>query len=315
MSLGAGTLGDIFPAKERGRAMGAFFLGPVLGPILGPVIGGAVAEKFGWISIFWVLLGFGILIFLMVLFFLPETKPPLPNATIKSVNPLSSLLLLRYPNVSLVILYICIIFAAFYSILTTMNRRFEQIYGFTTEEVGYTYVFTGIGTLFGSYFGGWIADVWLARVTAQNFNVGSEARLGSMSLGSLTMILGLLLHGWGLENQIHYSVPITGEFLFGFGRIGAFTVMSTYLVDLYPNKSASITGAANFCRSLTASFTAIVALNLENWLGSGILYSFLACIVTLGWGMGMLVYIKGTFWRRERELKREKVVSFLPFPK
>src|SRR3954470_12783078 len=53
LAIGAGTIADIWQAKERGRAMGIFFLGPMLGPLLAPIIGGAVAEAWGWRSTQW----------------------------------------------------------------------------------------------------------------------------------------------------------------------------------------------------------------------------------------------------------------------
>lgn len=39
-AVGAGTIADIWEVKERGRAMGIFYLGPLCGPLLSPIIGG-----------------------------------------------------------------------------------------------------------------------------------------------------------------------------------------------------------------------------------------------------------------------------------
>lgn len=36
-AVGAGTIADIWESRERGRAMGIFYLGPLLGPLLAPV--------------------------------------------------------------------------------------------------------------------------------------------------------------------------------------------------------------------------------------------------------------------------------------
>ena len=47
-AVGAGTIADIWEPKERGRAMGLFYLGPLCGPLLAPIIGGALAEGFDW---------------------------------------------------------------------------------------------------------------------------------------------------------------------------------------------------------------------------------------------------------------------------
>ncbi|KAF2719659.1 MFS general substrate transporter [Polychaeton citri CBS 116435] len=72
-AVGAGTISDVFEVRERGRAMGIFYLGPLCGPLLSPIIGGAMAETLGWRSIQWFLVGFGGCVFIFVLFALPET--------------------------------------------------------------------------------------------------------------------------------------------------------------------------------------------------------------------------------------------------
>ncbi|CAK7198733.1 hypothetical protein SEUCBS139899_001397 [Sporothrix eucalyptigena] len=80
-AVGAGTLADIWEPRERGRAMGIFYLGPLTGPLFAPIIGGALAEKWGWQSTMWFLVIYGGLTFVMLFFCLPETlardrRPP-----------------------------------------------------------------------------------------------------------------------------------------------------------------------------------------------------------------------------------------------
>lgn len=72
-AVGAGTVADIWEVKERGRAMGIFYLGPLCGPLLSPIIGGALAQSLGWRSAQWFLTIFGGCILLLVFFCLPET--------------------------------------------------------------------------------------------------------------------------------------------------------------------------------------------------------------------------------------------------
>ncbi|KAJ6184462.1 hypothetical protein N7519_005763 [Penicillium mononematosum] len=45
LSIGAGSLADIIPSKNRGLAMGAWVLGPVLGPVIAPI--GAYLPRIG----------------------------------------------------------------------------------------------------------------------------------------------------------------------------------------------------------------------------------------------------------------------------
>ena len=72
-AVGAGTIADVWEVKERGKAMGIFYLGPLMGPLLAPIIGGALAQGLGWRSCQWFLVIMGGIIMVLVLFCLPET--------------------------------------------------------------------------------------------------------------------------------------------------------------------------------------------------------------------------------------------------
>ena len=73
-TVGAGTIADIWDVKERGRAMGIFFLGPLCGPLLAPIIGGALTERFGWRSTQWFLAIYGGAVLVFLFFALPEVS-------------------------------------------------------------------------------------------------------------------------------------------------------------------------------------------------------------------------------------------------
>ena len=73
-AVGAGTIADVWEVRERGRAMGAFYLGPLCGPLIGPIVGGALAEKFGWRSTQWFLAIYGGAVLIFLFFALPEVR-------------------------------------------------------------------------------------------------------------------------------------------------------------------------------------------------------------------------------------------------
>lgn len=72
-AVGAGSVADIWEVKERGRAMGLFYLGPLCGPLLSPIIGGALAEGLGWRSAQWFLAIYGAFVLVFIIVCLPET--------------------------------------------------------------------------------------------------------------------------------------------------------------------------------------------------------------------------------------------------
>ena len=73
-AVGAGTIADIWEVKERGKAMGVFYLGPLMGPFLAPIIGGALAERLGWRSTLWFLAIYGAVLLVFLFFALPEVS-------------------------------------------------------------------------------------------------------------------------------------------------------------------------------------------------------------------------------------------------
>jgi EmrB/QacA subfamily drug resistance transporter len=65
MPMAMTLLGAIFPAQERGKALGLFSGVTGLALIAGPVVGGAVAEGLAWPWIFWINLPIGLAILLV----------------------------------------------------------------------------------------------------------------------------------------------------------------------------------------------------------------------------------------------------------
>lgn len=53
ITIGPGTIADLMPREERGRAVAVWSVGTILGPTVGPVIGGLVTERAGWRWVFW----------------------------------------------------------------------------------------------------------------------------------------------------------------------------------------------------------------------------------------------------------------------
>lgn len=73
-ACGTATVADLYVLEERGRALGIFYLGPLLGPFLSPILGGVVAEVFGWRATMWVMVIICLVNLLLILLLLPETS-------------------------------------------------------------------------------------------------------------------------------------------------------------------------------------------------------------------------------------------------
>ncbi|KAF2156468.1 MFS general substrate transporter [Myriangium duriaei CBS 260.36] len=72
-AVGAGTVADVWEVRERGRAMGYFYLGPLCGPLLAPILGGVLTQTLGWRAALWSQAVYGVILWVAIVLFLPET--------------------------------------------------------------------------------------------------------------------------------------------------------------------------------------------------------------------------------------------------
>jgi MFS transporter, DHA2 family, multidrug resistance protein len=65
---------DINPPERHAKAMALWVMGVTIGPILGPALGGWLTEHYNWRWVFYINVPFGILSFLGIMSFMPETQ-------------------------------------------------------------------------------------------------------------------------------------------------------------------------------------------------------------------------------------------------
>ena len=201
-AVGAGVIADLWIPKERGRAMGIFFLGPLCGPMFGPIIGGALTQDLGWRSTQWFLVVYGGLMTVALVFFLPETlpirqedksdintitdnqneeMPALSRVSTRQsiqhhtqrgvallhrwfIDPLSIILYMRFPAVAVTVLYASITFGSLYFLNVSIQYTFSRApYDFSVMIVGLLYIPNSLGYILASIFGGRWTDWIMAR--------------------------------------------------------------------------------------------------------------------------------------------------------
>jgi multidrug resistance protein len=199
-AVGAGTIADIWETYERGRAMGVFYLGPLLGPLLAPIIGGVLSEAWDWRATQWFQVIYGGILFLVLAFFLPETlarpREPLPiqqapdekvtqpaltristrqSMNIKTkkaakifkrciIDPLSVLAYLRFPAVLISVYLASITFGSLYVLNISVQHTFSSPpYNYKVIIVGLLYIPNSTGYLLASIVGGRWTDAIMHR--------------------------------------------------------------------------------------------------------------------------------------------------------
>ncbi|KAL4908102.1 hypothetical protein BDW74DRAFT_174798 [Aspergillus multicolor] len=202
-AVGAGTIADIWDTRERGRAMGIFYLGPLCGPLIAPIVGGVLAQRWQWRSTMWFFCAYGALVVVLILLGLPETlskanqkstmpAEPTPTeetlsrrasrvssvqtqvlstttrwlklAKISFLDPLKIILYLRYLPVLLTVYYAAITFGSLYVLNVSIENSFgKDPYNFDTIIVGLLYIPNSLGYFVASLFGGRWIDKIMER--------------------------------------------------------------------------------------------------------------------------------------------------------
>ncbi|KIK37208.1 hypothetical protein CY34DRAFT_810557, partial [Suillus luteus UH-Slu-Lm8-n1] len=156
MSVGAGVIGDIYKLEERGTAIGVFFGATLFGLAVAPFLGGAAAQYWSWRNLHYCLGAWGLLQMLLIYLSFPETSHPgtlgIDKLTrrrwihITWVNPLSSLWLLRSPNLSAVMLAWTLVLISDFVLLVPLAYTIGARYGITNEAIiGACFLPNGLG--------------------------------------------------------------------------------------------------------------------------------------------------------------------------
>lgn len=261
--IGAGTIADIWESHDRGRAMSLFYLGPMLGPLFGPLLGGVLTQYLGWRSTMWFLTIYGFAIIVAIFFLLPETlarknEPAMTHQLTRMstresirvkrkkfttslnhylIEPLSVLLLLRFPPVFLTVLIAAITFSSVYVLNIVIQYGFARPpYNFNETTVGVTYMATGLGYVASSMVGGRWMDSIMAREARKAERYDTQGKLIYLPedrmkenawVANAIYPLSLLWFGWSMYYRVQYMVPISALFIFGFSSMLQFVSPET----------------------------------------------------------------------------------------
>lgn len=341
LTLGAGVISDSIAVEVRGKAYGFFYIGPLVGPVIGPTIGGFLCQYMNWQSTFYFTAIMAGVLLILTAAFLPETlrkqrqveviknemdedlgenhyvsnkdvttvekKPSGPSFfTTLGTSFKPMIVMLHDPTVLLLTAYNTVIFASLYFLNPTITDTFKRIYGYTEWKVGLCYLAMGGGFMIGSVLSGQHSDYVLAKLSKKSQDgqkIVSEMRLQAAVPSFILIPAGYLIYGWSTEKRVGVYAPLIGLFVYALGQMWAFTPTSVYLVDSKPGYSATAVGVNSCVRCLIAAITTIFSSQAVDALGTGVLFTILACINVLNAGFVILTYVRGTKWRLAFEEK------------
>lgn len=274
-----GTLADMFAAKQRGLAMAIFASAPFLGPALGPITGGFLGETSGWKWVIAFLAIFAGVITVLGALTLPETYAPvllrwraqkLQEATgheyickldkgrdlrlktqFKVALGRPWLLLIYEPIVSLLSVYIAIVYGVLYSLFGAFPIVFQQYRGWSPGIGGLAFLGVLVGMLFALAYIIFYENPRYGRICDKHGGIAPpEARLPPAMIGAVAIVVGLGIFAATDGPDLPWIASIIGSAPFGLGMVLIFLSTMNYLTDAYLIYAASVLASNSVIRSL-----------------------------------------------------------------
>ncbi|KAB8230386.1 hypothetical protein ETB97_000504 [Aspergillus alliaceus] len=323
LAVVAAVFSDIYNNRTRGVAIAIFSSTVFLGPLLAPFIGGFINMSYlGWRYTAYIPAFMGFFAFLLNVFFLKESYPPVvliakaaelrrrtKNWGIHAkqeeievdlrdllVNNFSRplRLLINEPLILAVTIYLSFIYGLLYCFLTAYTLVFQGVHGMNP----------GVGglPLFGMVVGLFIAAGYII-VSSRSYNKKLEAnggipipewRLPPVIAAGALFAAGLFWFGWtGFTDKIPWIVPTLSGLFTGFGLLIIFIQLFNYLIDTYLMFAASAIAANTFVRSLVASSFPLFSRQMFNNMGIQWASTLLGCVAAILVPIPVIFYFFG----------------------
>ncbi|KAI9730069.1 MAG: hypothetical protein M1834_006061 [Cirrosporium novae-zelandiae] len=234
-------------------------------------------------------------------------------------NPFLVLRIVFELEVGLVLLFNALLFCAMYDVTSGIPSQYAEIYGFNDLQIGLSYIPLGVGASIAAIINGKLVDRNYRRLAKKhgmplirnrhqdlrNFPIEAcriQIVFPMLFLGSAALIA----YGWVLDYETSLAGPLVLLFFLGYCLAGAFNVLSTLTVDLYPQAPATVTAANNLVRCLLGAGATALVLPMIHGMGRGWCYTFLG-LALIGLSPILLAVIKwGPKWREEKRIKDEE---------
>ena len=244
----------------------------------------------------------------------PETPLPPP----KNVDVTGPLRILTTKYAAPIIIFVAMYYAIWQMEITALSSLFKDKYGLSDTQIGLTYIANGVGSMVGTLITGKIQDFDYRRMHARLERLGhstdvkdfpiEKARLRVVPIFSLLQCISVALFGWTTQfpRRVHIAVPIVSTFITGWTAVSMISLVTTYLIDIFPDRGAAASASVNLARCLFAAAGTSFVMPMVNSIGVG--WAFTICVglqLVATLAAGIQWKFAGT-WRAEEEKKRNK---------
>ena len=252
----------------------------------------------------------------------PEVSQPSSTKRIDITGPIRILI---SKQAAPIVFFLATYYAVWQMSITAMSSLFEQRYGLSETQIGLAFIANGVGSMIGTLSTGKILDMDYRRVKAKyealktraGAEVGNKiektwsnseddfplekARLRLVPLFATVQCASIILFGWTVHysSQVHIAIPIISTFITGWTAVSTQSVVMTYLVDVFTDRSAAASASLNLARCLFAAGGTSFIMPMVSGVGVGL--AFTICVVVQALALvGVAVQWRfGAKWRSE----------------
>ncbi len=227
MVLSRAIVRDTVGADEAASRIGYITMGMTLAPMLGPVIGGFLDELYGWKSTFYLILGFGLISFVVVYLDLGETHHNRSTSLTKQLKTYPELFRARrfwgYTATA------GMASGAFFAFLGGGPYVATEILGLTPSQYGLYFIFISVGYMIGNFMSGRYS---------RRIGINPMMLAGNI-VASLGLLLALALFLIGFYHPMSLFGP---SFLVGIGNGMTMPNANAGIVSVRPHLAGSASG-------------------------------------------------------------------------
>ncbi|KAI8947712.1 major facilitator superfamily domain-containing protein [Xylaria longipes] len=226
------------------------------------------------------------------------------------------------------VVFVAIYYTIWQMSITAMAVLFVDRYNLSEAQVGLTFIANGAGSIIDTLITGKILDADYRRIKAKyesapsqsQSETGSEqspelqrdnadfplerARLRLLPILALLQCASILTYGWTIQHRVHIAVPIVTTFITGWTVTSMVSIVTTYLIDVFPEYKAASSASVSLARCLLSAVGISIVTPIIGAVGIGWTFTIAVAVQLVALvGVG-IQWIFGGKWRMAAEKAR-----------
>ncbi|KAH0282034.1 MFS general substrate transporter [Aureobasidium namibiae CBS 147.97] len=326
LSIYGGSLADLYDNGDRDRIWPLFALSPLLSPILSPVAGGWITGHASWRWVYWIGLIQSGTIFLVALFFLPETFSPMIvqwrtyhlrvitgsdkyTCELEGKDSLGKRLVHNVsrpakffttePIIISLGFYLIVIYVVIFTFLNGFEFIFTDTWGLSDGDTALAFLGICLGAL--------ISVALMPLINMAHYRAGEthnkkpEDHLLPAMVASPFFAVSIFWLAWTSYKSVSYWSAYASTVLFGYSMTAIFVSSYSYIIDIYGTWSSSALGSVTMARYLVAAGMVVAARPMYQGIGVHWSLTFLGCLGVLCLPVPWLLSRYGSMLRQRSE--------------